>query len=139
MPVISTNLRIDSYVYIDGVPYRVYDGMTPESMCDMHLAWMARLTVEKAKAAKAIADAATMKQQGLANAAFVQEAQTNIVMMYPNEMIGLAALVSSFLTAVALLFVKGIVKAVKWIIRRFQTDPHKRNGGEKFNGIPEPL
>jgi hypothetical protein len=110
--VIPTNLQIGSEILLNGIAYRVYEGMTVESMCETHVPWMVRLANKQAEAQRATAEVARVREEGRKNAGLVKLYQSDTVRMYPYEMIAITALVSPFAMYLLLWFLKSIWKAI---------------------------
>lgn len=108
-PVVPTNLQIGAEVLLNGIPYRIYEGMTIESICETHLPWMARLATAQTEVDRATAKARQTEEEGRTNAEFVRNTQADTVRMYPYEMMILAAIASPITLVLLFLFFKGVL------------------------------
>ncbi len=128
--VIPTNLQIGSEILLNGIAYRVYQGMTVESMCETHVPWMERLALKQAEADTATAQVVRVREEGRKNAGLVKLYQSDTVRMYPYEMIAITALVSPFATYLLFWFLKSIWKMVA---RRFSR--RRKYSSDRFAGF----
>lgn len=121
--VIPTNLQIGSEILLNGIAYRVYEGMTVESMCETHVPWMVRLANKQAEAQRATAEVTLVRKEGGANAEFVEKFKSDTIRMYAYEMMAITA----FLSLIAGVF-------LSWLFRKISRSSARRSSHRRFSG-----
>ncbi|MES2668601.1 MAG: hypothetical protein V4644_02850 [Patescibacteria group bacterium] len=105
-----TNLRIGTTGTVDGMPFTVFGGMLVEDVCAAALERRAQLLRKDQRIANLESEVARITAAGAADAAFRKNAERSLIRSYPYETLLIAIAITSFLTLLAMLFWRVLVR-----------------------------
>jgi len=139
-----SNVRIGTFVSIEGWDYQIYSGMWLEDVCSLAVRRSAELASKDRKIDEFAAKAAAAERAGADNATFRRNLEMDIVRKNPYEMMFLVSIATAIVTILIGLFFKlvwrGITFACSYIFssreRQSKHGPRILSEGSRVREAP---